>query len=389
MKTSNKPVRRYSLLVTRYSLIILCVFLCYLLFACNTKRYTPKKYTALNFFGTEVTALICPDGVEGDFNAKADAAWAEIRRSFDELDFIFSTEREGGDVWRFNNSEGGEVEVSYTLFDNLRFLKNLESYAQSGVYDFDPTIGLLTDLWGFSANSEPLTEVPSNEKIEAFKNLCGLDKLDLRDDGYIGIRNLDLRKDNGKHIIVKPFNFVTFGEKKYTMQLDFGGLVKGIAADLAYEILNAHGFKRGYVSVGRSSICVVGEWDVELTSPVDPEKTYARVKVKDGFITTSGNYERYYEIGGVRYCHIIDPKTGRPINNEILSVTVFCSHDAIKGREQDMFTTVFMVGGNVNSIENMPFVKIAAVVKTADEKPRVLTNYEELVLLDKNFVYEK
>ncbi|MBX3702609.1 MAG: FAD:protein FMN transferase [Steroidobacteraceae bacterium] len=99
------------------------------------------------------------------------------------------------------------------------------------------------------------------------------------------------------------------------MRIDLGGIAKGYAVDRGIAILRAHGVAHGTVTAGGDS-GILGDrrgrpWVVGIRHPDDPDRVIARIPLEDAAISTSGDYERYFEEGGVRYHHILNPRTGR------------------------------------------------------------------------------
>jgi thiamine biosynthesis lipoprotein len=104
------------------------------------------------------------------------------------------------------------------------------------------------------------------------------------------------------------------------MEIDFGGFGKEYAADRAAAILAAQGIRHGYVNLG-GDLQVIGPqpdgqaWTIGIQDPRNPDGVIAHIPVTQGSMATSGDYERYIELDGRRYCHILDPRSGRPVNH--------------------------------------------------------------------------
>jgi thiamine biosynthesis lipoprotein len=102
------------------------------------------------------------------------------------------------------------------------------------------------------------------------------------------------------------------------MGLDFGGFGKEYAADRAMAVLHATGQRHGYVNLG-GDIRVLGPradgsaWRFGIQHPRQPEATIASVELAEGALATSGDYERYFDLDGQRYCHILNAHTGQPV----------------------------------------------------------------------------
>jgi len=160
---------------------------------------------------------------------------------------------------------------------------------------FDVTSGLLRQAWDFSSG-----RLPNPDVIEGLLPCIGLDKVTWR----------------------KP----TLAFTCPGMELDFGGLGKEYAVDRATEICQATGIRHGLVDLG-GDIRMIGErhdgepWSIGIRHPREPEDAVACVRLRYGALATSGDYERFMEVDGVRYCHLLNPKTGWPAQG-LASVSV-------------------------------------------------------------------
>ena len=129
------------------------------------------------------------------------------------------------------------------------------------------------------------------------------------------------------------------------MQLDFGGVVKEYAADRAAEALRLHGVRGGFVDLG-GDIRIVGPrpggepWRVGVRDPRAPDRALAGIPVREGAVTTSGDYERFMIVAGRRYSHLLDPRTGWPVEG-LRSVTVLAPLCVLAGSA----TTIAMLKG--------------------------------------------
>lgn len=184
---------------------------------------------------------------------------------------------------------------------------------------FNPAIGGLLELWGFQANEPPDGPPPSPESIEAWvAKDPGMDDLALRD----GI----LHSSNP------------------AVQLDFGAFAKGYAVDIAIRHLRRMGIDNAIINAG-GDLRAIGSkdgapWRVGVRHP-QGEGVLAAIEVTgDEAVFTSGNYERFREHEGVHYMHILDPRTGMPVEG-VTSVTVI--HD--NGAEADAAATALVVAG--------------------------------------------
>ncbi|WP_448522893.1 FAD:protein FMN transferase [Pseudothermotoga sp.] len=168
---------------------------------------------------------------------------------------------------------------------------------------FDPTLGELIRLWGFDKIAEkPPSRVPTTQEIGEALKRSGIDKLEL-DFQRRRVRLIDGAK------------------------LDLGGIAKGYALDRAYQVAKEVDKDcTGFVEAG-GDIRILGPkfgsrpWVVGVRDPRKSDSVIAYLYLTSGAVATSGDYERYFEFEGVRYHHILDPKTGFPSRGAI-SVTV-------------------------------------------------------------------
>jgi FAD:protein FMN transferase len=182
---------------------------------------------------------------------------------------------------------------------------------------FDPTSLPLLQLWDYHA-ARPV--VPSAEKIQQALPLVGWKKF---------------QREGGRAFLPEP-----------GMGLDVGGIGKEYAVDRVVEIAADFGIANCLVDFGhdlrvRGEPPEKGPWRIGLEDPNDPRKCWAGVAVCDRAVTSSGDYFRHFEVAGQRYGHILDPRTGHPVNNGCRSVAVI----APTCTEAGIFsTTAFILG---------------------------------------------
>lgn len=187
---------------------------------------------------------------------------------------------------------------------------------------FNPAIGKLIKLWGFQSD-EFKPQRPDSAEIEA------------------------LVKANPRmaDIVIEG---VQFYSKNPAVQLDLGGYAKGYALDLAAEYLRAQGVKGALINIGGNIMAVgsrgVQPWRVGVQHPRKPG-AIAALELHDGeAIGTSGDYQRYFELDGKRYCHIIDPRTGYPAQG-VQAVTVIVPRGNLAGTLSDVASKPAFVAG--------------------------------------------
>jgi thiamine biosynthesis lipoprotein len=223
------------------------------------------------------------------------------------------------DVYRINQNPGQPVQVSP---DTLLLIQAAQEMSRQSQGAFDITIGPLMDLWDF----KDARHVPAQAELD----------LILSDVGYERIR-VDSAAST---VTIQP-----------GMVLDLGGLAKGYATDCAANALRQLGIKHAIINAG-GNIYALGSkpdgapWRVGIRHPRQEGALLGIVEAVDQAVVSSGDYERYFEVDGQRYHHILDPKTGMPaaaatsvtivadesINADLLSTTVFVlGTDAIDG----------------------------------------------------------
>ena len=186
---------------------------------------------------------------------------------------------------------------------------------------FDVTVGPLLDLWGFYRKEGHLPDIP---ELEAALKKVGMDKVVLDENA-------------------QTVKFAVEG-----MRLDFGGIGKGLALDWAAYALKEQGVSSALLDSGTSTVVVLGSppgesgWTVRIRSPYNKssEEYLDEVVIKDESLSTSSGSEKFFELEGKKYAHIIDPRTGRPAEG-MMSATAI----APTGMESDALSTAFFVMG--------------------------------------------
>ncbi len=209
------------------------------------------------------------------------AAEAEVLR----LETKYTRYRDDSLTSRVNRSAGDSrgVEVDEETAGLLDYAQT--AYEQSDGL-FDITSGVLRRAWDFKQG-----KIPTSAELETILLLVGWDKLRWQ-----------------RPRLILPIA---------GMELDFGGYVKEYAADSAARVCREQGIRYGFVELG-GDIAVIGPhpdgtaWQVGIQHPRKPEQAIATIKLGGGAIASSGDYERYFERDGRRYCHILNPRTGWP-----------------------------------------------------------------------------
>lgn len=158
---------------------------------------------------------------------------------------------------------------------------------------FDITSGVLRRAWDFH---QP--HLPSSEELAPLLEL-------------VGWQHVERLAGAGAAAVRLPVA---------GMELDFGGFGKEYAADRAAALLLKQGVRQGYVNLG-GDMRVLGPqadgrpWRIGIQDPRDAGRTIASIDIAEGALATSGDYERFFELDGRRYCHVLDPRSGRPVTH--------------------------------------------------------------------------
>lgn len=280
--------------------------------------------------GTVVTAKVW--GRSGDQTAQA------VLDRIQTLDSSYlSAHNETSDIARVNASAGSGVKANDYTAGLINQLLQL-SEQTGGV--FDPTIGALVNLWDIGGPNE---RIPAAGEIEAALGSIGWDQVQVDGDT------------------------VQIGKGQ---SLDIGAAGKGAACDDVRAILDENHADSAVISVG-GSILLYGEnpdggdWQVGIRDPRGSvNDLFATLSVgADMCVSTSGDYERYFEQDGVRYCHILDPRTGYPADSGLISVTIVSP----SGLLSDVLSTACFVLGYEQSLDLLAqFEDMQAVFVTAD-----------------------
>ncbi|MBQ9057690.1 MAG: FAD:protein FMN transferase [Atopobiaceae bacterium] len=261
-----------------------------------------------------------PESEQGGSQSQAQQADDMLRRSFFALDTLcvvggdlttelldeveqrcltyealFSAYIETSDVSRVNTAQGKPVELHP---DTAELISQALVYCEKSSGLFDITIGAVSQLWDFHN-----AVVPDDEAI---RQACA--HVDYR---LVSLDGTTLRLDDPDAV------------------LDLGGIAKGFIADKIRDYLREQGVTSAYVNLG-GNVCVLGSkpdgsaWNVGVRDPwaTDDTQLVARAKIRDAALVTSGLYERSFEQNGKRYWHILDPRTGYPVETELVSASI-------------------------------------------------------------------
>jgi len=246
------------------------------------------------------------------------AAFEEVSQLFLDLDQEFSANREDSNLSLINAEASKQaVPISQAMLEILQLSLEIEQASQGA---FNPVIGPLVKLWkiGFEA-----AHVPSTEEIQ-----------------------LTLPLMNSKDMVFanapSQISFLKPG-----MALDLGSIVKGYAAELAMNLCQKHKLQGALISVN-GNLAIYGQrpegalWNVGIVDPRGENgEVVGSIALENVTVATSGDYERFFEVEGVRYHHLLDSKTGYPAKTDLISVSIFSPDGALADA---LSTATFILG---------------------------------------------
>ncbi len=264
----------------------------------------------------------------------------EIKR----IESIISSWSTSSETYLINSNAGIKpVKVSLELFELIKRAIKISDLTQGA---FDISFASMDKIWKFDGS---MTKMPTQEEISN-----------------------SVKFINYKDIILNPSDTTVFLRRK-GMKIGFGAIGKGYAADRAKILLQSKGVKAGIINAS-GDLNTWGtqpngkDWTVAIVNPLNKEKVFSWLPVKNSAIVTSGNYENYVRFNGKLYSHIIDPRTGYP-SQGILSVSVLSKNAELCDA---LATSVFVLGTEVGMdlINQLKGVECIII----DENDNILTS---------------
>jgi thiamine biosynthesis lipoprotein len=259
----------------------------------NLQKFShPVKLMGNNFVITVV------DSDSATAKQHIDDAIAEISR----IEALLTTFSEDSQTNKINAAAGiSAVQVDREVFSLIERSIAISKITQGA---FDISYGSIDkSLWNFDRN---MAALPDGETAKKMVHL-------------IDYRNIVLNPSDSSVLL-----------KHKGMRIGFGGIGKGYAAEMAKKLLQSHGVSAGIINAS-GDLTTWGyqpdgkPWTIGISNPDQPQHAFSYLGISDKAVATSGNYEKYVTIGGKKYSHTIDPKTGLPISG-IKSVTVICDN---------------------------------------------------------------
>ena len=309
MSSRRWPVHRF-LTAARPLCIGLAVLLCLVcLPACQGTSFCVLKEDYA--MATRVTLRLF-----GKQSEEMESAATELLREVHAL--------EGKLSWRLDSSETAQVNAAagsnqpVLAPEAAGILRRVLPVGEQSGWLFNPAVGPLTRLWDIGGEQQRL---PGGDEIAAVLPLCRVDGVAV---------------DGDEVELLFP-----------QMALDLGAVGKGAACDLLRRGFQERNIEAAVATVGGSVVTYGkkpdgGSWSVAVRDPADSAETLGTILVEGtAFLSTSGDYERYFEQDGVRYHHLLNPFTGYPGSSGLTSVTVLCDNGAVADA---LSTAAFLLG---------------------------------------------
>lgn len=280
--------------------ILICLTaVCLLAGGCGQKKKDMVSKKGF-FFDTMISVSVLCDSQE-----QGETLLDEVFAMCSKFENIFSRTKEESELYRLNHRSGNEVMVSEDLYALLSCAKE---YYEKTDGRFDISVAPLSDLWDFK--SEP-PKVPDDAQIKK-----------------------TLEKTDYSQVHLEPEHKVVFDDPD-TM-LDLGALAKGYIADKLKAYLVSEGIEGGYINLG-GNVLTIGKkedgspWEIGIQKPfAERNEIVAYVDSVGSSVVSSGIYERYFEVDGKLYYHVLDPETGYPVETDLAQVTIL-SEESLEG----------------------------------------------------------
>ena len=241
----------------------------------------------------------------------------EVVAKLKEVDAALSMFNERSTISKINNNQA--VEPGKMFLDVFQLAQKISQDTQGA---FDITVAPLVNIWGFGFKHG---QEPTKHAIDSLRQFVGYQKVSY----------------DGK----------TIQKQDPRIMLDCSAIAKGYGTDVVARLMDEKGVKNYLVEIGGEVVTRgISEkrvpWKIGVTKPTDDSlhignELQTVLNVTDKAMATSGNYRNFYYKGGRKYAHTINPKTGRPVQHNILSATVLCNQCA----KADAYATAFMVMG--------------------------------------------
>ena len=279
----------------KFQTIIIAIALIFLSSPCEAKREHVVRGRTM---GTTYSVKV----VTGDL-VSIEGVKAKIDRRLEDINRSMSTYQKDSEISRFNrfNKVGQKFKISNDFFQVMKAGQKIHRLSNGA---WDGTVNPLVDLWGFGRGGRQ-NKIPPKSEIVSLLSEIGFANIEVLSPGFL----------------VK---------KRAAVTVDLSSIAKGYGVDQVAALLRNLGFKNYLVEIG-GEIFAAGHrqdstsWRIGINRPrVDAafDAVYAVVALGNQGFATSGDYRNFFEVDGIRYSHVIDPRTGFPVSNGVVSVSI-------------------------------------------------------------------
>jgi FAD:protein FMN transferase len=275
----------------------------------------------------------------------------QITQKLHSINMTFSTWNDHSELSKFNTLKSTDfVDVSPELVGVLKTANDIYELSKGA---YDPSMKPLFDLWGFG-NNTIYYEIPTDDQVKEVFDYVGFNKLVIKD--------TKLKKNHAK------------------FSLNLSSIVKGYGVDQIVEILTEIGVDRYMVEIGGEvrvgSSKKDSGWNIGVLNPQyfkSDNELLLTLNLKNNSIATSGDYKNYFEKDNVIYSHLFDPRIGKPISNNIASVTVIAPNCMLSDA---LATSLFVIGLNrgLSIVESYKDVECLFVVRQKDASLKLFSS---------------
>lgn len=307
----------------------------------STQSYKAKSedYFSMN---TPASLVVSADYSNPQIAEKFELFKNETGKILTEIENSLSVSVSTSSISKFNAAQAGEVvEIDKTAYEVLSAAYDI--YKLTDGY-YNPAVYYSVQAYGFDGRPEypkDVSELPSKAQTEKFTELAN------------SFSEIEIYRENDGYFAKKPLKTVEIDGELCSLKIDLGGIGKGYAADIINGLFDFYGYEYGSFNFGTSSYACKKFYKGGgyVLSFVDPRSKYnsgkfMQVAVEDVCVSTSGDYEQCYLIDGVRYCHVIDPFTGSPVQTGIMTAAIIGG----SAMEADALTTAIMAMGREKAV---------------------------------------
>jgi len=319
-------------------LLIIGIVLAFVPAVCEAKRehFIEGRTMGTTYHITVVTGSF--QGVAG-LKEKIDARLVEINHSM-------STYQKESEISRFNRfrEAGRKFKVSSDFFKVMTEGQTIYRLSDGA---WDATVNPLLELWGFGQGN-PVHRVPPQNEISALMQDVGFSTIEILPPDYLL-------------------------KKRESVTIDLSSIAKGYGVDQVADLIRRNGFDNYLVEIGGEIIAAGNRkdglpWRIGINLPQPDaafDEVYRVVALHNQAFATSGDYRNFFEVGGIRYSHVIDPRTGYPVSNRVASVSIVADNCTLA----DGLATAVMVMGpekGLNLVNRLEGVEAYIIIEKKD-----------------------